>query len=168
MVVQSSKEEGASHFIPCPKQALQCNCQDLFSFQFFFVEKNQRPLDHSLGFHSCPIQTSFESPPPWSEETAMYIFWRGMAFGLWPLNVNGREVEFLVSCNLIDGNQWPLDLRPYCEPTLSLLSKNISHEFSPIWVSFWRSLKFQPLSWRVGSNPRRQSTNIYRNEIQNS
>ena len=24
-----------------------------------------------------------------------------------------------------------------------------------IWVSFWRALKFQPLSWRVGSNPRR-------------
>jgi hypothetical protein len=27
---QSPKEEGASHFIPCPKQPLQSNGQDLF------------------------------------------------------------------------------------------------------------------------------------------
>ena len=26
-----------------------------------------------------------------------------------------------------------------------------------IWVSFWRTLKFQPLSWEASSNPRRQS-----------
>ena len=29
-----------------------------------------------------------------------------------------------------------------------------------IWVSFWRVLKFEPFSWRVGSNPRLQSKNI--------
>ena len=29
-----------------------------------------------------------------------------------------------------------------------------------IWVSFWRVLKFQPFSWRVGSNPRLQSKNL--------
>ena len=29
-----------------------------------------------------------------------------------------------------------------------------------IWVSFWRALKFQRFSWRVGSNPRHQSKNI--------
>ena len=29
-----------------------------------------------------------------------------------------------------------------------------------VWVSFWRALKFQRFSWRVGSNPRRQSKNI--------
>ena len=28
------------------------------------------------------------------------------------------------------------------------------------WVSFWRTLKFQPLRWRASSNPRRQSKNI--------
>jgi hypothetical protein len=37
-----------------------------------------------------------------------------------------------------------------------------SYEFS-----FWKALKFQSFRWRVGSNPRRQSKNIYRNEIQN-
>jgi hypothetical protein len=36
--VQSPKKEGASHFIPCPKQFLQSNGQDLVSF-FFFFEK---------------------------------------------------------------------------------------------------------------------------------
>ena len=29
-----------------------------------------------------------------------------------------------------------------------------------IWVSFWRANMFQPLNWRIGSNPRRQSKNI--------
>jgi hypothetical protein len=29
-----------------------------------------------------------------------------------------------------------------------------------IWVSFWRPLKFQPFSWKLGFNPRRQSKNI--------
>ena len=31
------------------------------------------------------------------------------------------------------------------------------------WVSFWRALKFQLLSWRAGSNSRRQSKNIEMN-----
>ena len=33
---------------------------------------------------------------------------------LWTLasSVKGREAEFLVSCNLVGGNQQPLDLRP--------------------------------------------------------
>ena len=29
-----------------------------------------------------------------------------------------------------------------------------------IWVSFWMALKFQPFSWKIGSNPRHQSKNI--------
>ena len=29
-----------------------------------------------------------------------------------------------------------------------------------IWVSFWKALKFQPLSGHASSNPRRQSQNI--------
>ena len=29
-----------------------------------------------------------------------------------------------------------------------------------MWVSFWRVPKFQPFSWKVGSNPTRQSKNI--------
>jgi hypothetical protein len=50
-----------------------------------FYEKNQRPLDHSLGFHLCPTQTFFKSPSPWSKSNAMYAFWREEeAFGLWP------------------------------------------------------------------------------------
>jgi hypothetical protein len=31
---------------------------------------------------------------------------------------------------------------------------------APMWVSFWRALKFQPCNWRASSNPRRQSKNI--------
>ena len=37
--VQSSKEEGASHFIPCPKQPLQSTSRNLVNF-FFVYEKN--------------------------------------------------------------------------------------------------------------------------------
>ena len=29
-----------------------------------------------------------------------------------------------------------------------------------IWVSFWRALRFQPFTWTVGSNPKRQSKNV--------
>jgi hypothetical protein len=35
----------------------------------FFMKKNQWPLDHNLGFHSCPTQTSFESPSPSSKSS---------------------------------------------------------------------------------------------------
>ena len=28
------------------------------------------------------------------------------------------------------------------------------------WVSFWKASKFQPFSWRVGSNPRRRPKNV--------
>ena len=33
----------------------------------FLMKKNRRPLDHSLGFHYCLTQTSFESPSPSSK-----------------------------------------------------------------------------------------------------
>jgi hypothetical protein len=41
---------------------------------------------------------------------------------LWTLasNVKGQEAEFLVSCNLIGENQWPLELRPQCGAALTL------------------------------------------------
>ena len=38
---------------------------------YFFMKKNQRPLNHSLGFHFYPTQTSFESPSPWSQSIVM-------------------------------------------------------------------------------------------------
>jgi hypothetical protein len=31
----------------------------------FFMKKKWRLVDHSLGFHSHPTQTSFESLSPW-------------------------------------------------------------------------------------------------------
>jgi hypothetical protein len=36
---QSPKEEGASHFIPFPKQPLQYDGQDLVGFLFYFLMK---------------------------------------------------------------------------------------------------------------------------------
>jgi hypothetical protein len=36
---QSPQEEGASHFIPSPKQPVQSNGQDLVHFLFIFYEK---------------------------------------------------------------------------------------------------------------------------------
>ena len=50
------------------------------------------------------------------------------------------------------------------------VGRPISLEQRFIWVSFWRALKFQPFSWRVGSNSRHQSKNIECNTklIQNS
>ena len=62
----SPKEEGASQFIPCPKQPLQCNGQDLVNVCFsIWFQKNRRPLDHSLGFHSHLTQIFFKSLSPW-------------------------------------------------------------------------------------------------------
>jgi hypothetical protein len=37
-------------------------------------------------------------------------------------SVKGREAELLVSCNLICGNRQPLDLRPWCEAPLRVIS----------------------------------------------
>jgi hypothetical protein len=61
------------------------------------MKKNQRPLDHSLGFHSCLTQTSFESPSPSSENHHLKLR-RPLDFGL---SVKGREAKLLVSCNVI-------------------------------------------------------------------
>ena len=49
-----------------PTQPLQSNGQDLVN-GWFFHGKNQRPLEHSWGFHSRPTQTSFKSPSSWSK-----------------------------------------------------------------------------------------------------
>ena len=41
--------------------------------------------------------------------------------------------------------------------TSIMLSPSVFKIEALIQVSFWRALKFQPCSWRVGSNPRRHS-----------
>jgi hypothetical protein len=74
----------------------------------YLMKRNQRPLDHSLGFHSRPTQTSFESPSP-SSKSNNFKMQRPLDFGH---SVKGREAKLLVSCNLIGGNRQPLDLRP--------------------------------------------------------
>ena len=72
----------------------------------YLMKRNRRPLDHNLGFHSRPTQTSFESLSP-SSKSNHFKMRRPLDFGH---SVKGREAELLVSCNLIGGNQWPLDL----------------------------------------------------------
>ena len=84
------KPEGSSHFIPCPKQPLQSNGEDLAN-DWFFHEKNLRPLDHSLGLHSRPTQTSFESPSPLSKSKHFKLHWP-LDFGL---SVKGWEATLL-------------------------------------------------------------------------
>jgi hypothetical protein len=74
----------------------------------YLMKRNQWPLDHSLGFHSRPTQTSFESPSPFSKSNDFKMR-RPLDFGN---SVKGREDELLVSCNVIGGNRRPLDLRP--------------------------------------------------------
>jgi hypothetical protein len=74
----------------------------------YLMKRNRRPLDHSLGFHSCPTQTSFKSPSPFSKSNHFKMR-RSLDFGH---SVKGREAELVVSCNLIGGNRWPLDLQP--------------------------------------------------------
>jgi hypothetical protein len=74
----------------------------------FLMKNNRRPLDHSLGFHSRPTQTSFESPSP-SSMSNHFKLRRPLDFGH---SVKSREAELLVSCNSIGGSRWPLDLRP--------------------------------------------------------
>ena len=58
-----SKLKGTSQFIPCPEQSLQLRAK-IFLVINLFMRKKTRPLNHSLGFHSHPTQTSFESPLP--------------------------------------------------------------------------------------------------------
>ena len=96
---QSPKEEGAFHFIPCPKQPLQSNNQDLVISNFFFLWKQIDNLS-TIVWVSIPVRPkhSFKSPSPWSKSIAMHAFWRAAACG-----VKGPEAEFLVSCNLMGG-----------------------------------------------------------------
>jgi len=72
------------------------------------MKKKRQPLDHSLGFHSRPTHTSFESLSPSSKSDHFKLRWP-LDFGH---SVKGREAELLVSCDLIGGNRQPLDLRP--------------------------------------------------------
>jgi hypothetical protein len=74
----------------------------------FLTKKNQWPLDHSLGFHSRPTQTSFESPSP-SSKGNHFKLRQPWNFGY---SVKGGEAELLISCNLIGGNRRSLNLRP--------------------------------------------------------
>jgi hypothetical protein len=74
----------------------------------YLMKRNRRPLDHSLGVHSRPTQTFFESPSP-SSKSSHFKMRQPLDFGH---SVKGREAELLVSCNLIGGNRRPLDLRP--------------------------------------------------------
>jgi hypothetical protein len=83
------------------------------------MKKNRRPLDHSLGFHFRPTQTSFESPSP-SSKSNHFKLRQPLDFGH---SVKGREAELLVSCNLIGGNQRPLDFQPKREAPLNLIEK---------------------------------------------
>ena len=53
----------------------------------FLMGKNRRPLDHSLGFHSRPTQTSFKTPSP-SSKSYHFKLRRPLDFGL---SVKGRE-----------------------------------------------------------------------------
>jgi hypothetical protein len=77
------------------------------SLNDIFMKKNRRPLDHSLGFDSRRTQTSFESLSPFAKCNHFKLR-RPLDFGL---SVNRREVELLVSCNMIGGYRRPLDLR---------------------------------------------------------
>ena len=84
------------------------------------MKEHRRPLDHSLGFHSCPTQTSFKSLLPRSKNIAMQC--RILeSDNLWTLTsgVKGGEAEFLVSCNQFGGNRRPLNLKPQCEVALT-------------------------------------------------
>jgi hypothetical protein len=71
-------------------------------------EKNQQPLNHSLGFHFRPTRTSFESPSP-SSKGNHFKLQLPLELGI---SVKDREAKLLVSCNMIGGNRRPLDLRP--------------------------------------------------------
>ena len=70
----------------------------------FFIEIDRRPLDHSLGFHPRPTQTSFESPSP-SSNCNNFKLRRPLDFGH---NMKDQEAELLISCNLIGENRRPL------------------------------------------------------------
>jgi hypothetical protein len=76
----------------------------------FLIKKNRWPLDHSLGFHSCPTQTSFKSPSP-SPKNNHFKSRRPLDFDH---SMKGREAELLVSCNLIRANGRPLDHSVKC------------------------------------------------------
>jgi hypothetical protein len=57
----------------------------ILSMVDFFYGKIGWPLGHSLGFHSRPAQTSFESPSPSSKSNRIKLH-RPLDFGL---NVKG-------------------------------------------------------------------------------
>jgi len=64
------------------------------------LKRDRQPLDHNLGFHSRPTQTSFESRLPSSKSNHFKLQWP-MDFDL---GVKGGEAELLVSCNTNRGN----------------------------------------------------------------
>ena len=102
------------------------------------MKRNRRPLNRSLGFHSRPTQTSFESPSPSSKSDPFKLRWP-LDFGY---SVKGWEAVLLVSCNLIGGNWRPLDLRPMCEVPLSqnretMTNPNVHHRCFILFYHVW-------------------------------
>jgi hypothetical protein len=85
------------------------SCQILF----FSMKKDRHPLDHSLGFRSCSTRISFKSVRAALVKKYCHVDVL-KSNNLWTLasSVKGWEAEVLVSCDLIDGNRWPLNLRP--------------------------------------------------------
>jgi hypothetical protein len=57
------------------------------------LKKNRRPLDHCLGFHSRPTQTSFKSPSPSFKSNHFELRWP-LDFGC-SVKGRGRTLGFL-------------------------------------------------------------------------
>jgi hypothetical protein len=97
---------------PAQNNPLQSNGQDLISFFNIFMKKNRRPLDHSLGFHSCPTQTLLQVSITLVKKYCHVGILDSDDLWILTSNVKGLEARFLLSCNLVGGYRQPLDLRP--------------------------------------------------------
>jgi len=96
----------------------------------FCNENNRWPLDRSLGFYSCPIQTSFKSKPQVKKYCHVGILERD---DLWTLafSVKGQEAKFLIFCNLI--GWWKLmDSPPSAKCEVALRT----HFLDSIWRTY--------------------------------
>jgi len=86
-----SKPKGAFNFIPCPNIPSNLTTK-ILSMIDFLMNKTWRPLNHSLGFHSRPTQTSIERPSP-SSKSKHFKLQRPLDFSL---SVKGREAELVI------------------------------------------------------------------------
>ena len=131
-----SNPKGA--FIPCPKLPFQSNRQYHVN-DWFVYDENWWPLDHSLGFHSCPTQTSLRVC-----RFRQKVSIRPLDFGL---SVKGREAKLLISWDVIGANRRHLDLRSQCESPLRIKQRvwkfgsqaTLNMILSAIWyfMSLW-------------------------------